>query len=76
MASFRSTALMILALSHLSLADHYSQTCTGIRMAEDCHSLIVNCTAYDGRVEQSKLDLNHCFGNNDGHLEQSKDNQW
>ena len=73
MPFLHSAVFTTLALSHLSLANHYSQTCTDIRMADDCHSLIATCTAYDGRAEQSKLDLNHCFGNTDGWLEQSKE---
>ncbi|KAL4740386.1 hypothetical protein BDV11DRAFT_185445 [Aspergillus similis] len=73
MIFLHSPVLAILALSHLSFADHYSQTCTDIRIAEDCHSLIASCTAYDGHVEQSKLDLNHCFRNNDGLIELSKE---
>jgi hypothetical protein len=73
MPFLHSAMFNILALSHLSLANHYSHTCTDIRMADDCHSLMANCTAYDGRAEQSKLDLNHCFGNNDGRIERSKE---
>ncbi|KAL4796563.1 hypothetical protein BDV19DRAFT_388071 [Aspergillus venezuelensis] len=71
MPSIRSTVLLALtlALSSIDLcaAKNCSNTCTDIHMA-GYHSLVATCTAFKGNKKTSKLDLNHCFGNDNGSI--------
>ncbi|KAL4968188.1 CVNH domain-containing protein [Aspergillus stella-maris] len=77
MPSIRSTVLLTLTLAlssiDLCVAKDYSNTCTDIHMAGDCHSLVATCTAFKGNKKTSKLDLNHCFGNDNGFIVPSND---
>ncbi|KAL4954055.1 hypothetical protein BDW69DRAFT_183890 [Aspergillus filifer] len=79
MPPVRSTLLLTLALALSSIdlcaAKDYSNTCMDINMADDCHSLIATCTAFKGNKKTTKLDLNRCFGNDNGFIVPSNGNQ-
>ncbi|KAL4879212.1 hypothetical protein BJY04DRAFT_220330 [Aspergillus karnatakaensis] len=64
-----TTVLAILSLTLLSLASGFTRSYRDVVIdSTDCHFIIAKCTAYNGAVKTSKLDLNFCMGNDRGRL--------